>query len=243
MLLLLVVHMLQSVWANELLDLQGAGDILLALKQATADDMLQPGNSAREDSTSPPQKQATVADVLPSWKIAAEESNEQPQQQPGNMINQYEDTITRGMALTALKQAQQVASDFASLREHMDLSGIVEADGQAMVARRPLPGFRCGTLITCFTAGCRHSSCRDRRSLYQPCLAHSSGTILCGCRCLSCDHALAQVGTRNHSEQPSRHIPKQQLGLDPQHQSRSQLVKGQPGPQLAPGGWSRQRLQ
>ena len=166
MLLLLVVHMLQSRWANELLDLQGAGDILLALKQATADDMLQPGNSAWEESPSPPQKQATVADVLPSWKIAAGESNEQPQQQPGNMINQYEDTITRGMALTALKQAQQVASEFASLREQMDLSGIVEAAGQAMVARRPLLGFRCGTLITCLTAGCRHSSCRDRRSLF-----------------------------------------------------------------------------
>ena len=226
-----------------LLHLQGAEDIISALKQATADDMLQLGTFAREDSTSPPQKQATVADVLPPRKTVAEESNEQPQQQPGNKINQYEDTITRGMALTALKQAQQVASEFASLREHVDLPGIVEADGQAMAARRPLPGFRCGTLITCFTAVCRHSFCKDRCSLYQPCLEHTLSTILRECRCLSCDHALAQVGARDQSEQPSRHIPKQQLGLDPQHHSRSQLVKGQLGPQLAPGGWSRQRLQ
>ncbi|CAK0786689.1 hypothetical protein CVIRNUC_009903 [Coccomyxa viridis] len=130
----------------------GAEDIISALKQAMADNMLQPGPSAREDGISPPQKQATVADVLPPWKIPAEESNEQPQQQP-TTINHYEDTITRGMALTALRQAQQVASEFASLREHVDLPGIVEADGQAMVARRPLPGSRC----------------------------------------LSCDHALAQV--------------------------------------------------
>ena len=139
-----------------------------------ADDMLQPGPSAMEDGISPPQKQATVADVLPPWKIPAEESNEQPQQQP-NTINHYEDTITRGMALTALRQAQQVASEFASLREHVDLPGIAEADGQAMVARRPLPGSRYGTLITCFTAVCRHSFCKDRRSLYQPCQAQTFG--------------------------------------------------------------------
>ena len=99
--------------------------------------MLQPWESAREDSTSPQQKQATVADLSPSWKTIAVESNEQPQpQQSGNLINHSEDTTTRGMALTALKQAQQVASEFASLREHVDLSGIVEADGQAIAARR-----------------------------------------------------------------------------------------------------------
>ena len=88
------------------------------------------------------------ADLLPPRKILAVESNKQPlPQQSGNTSDHSEDTIARGMASTALKQAQQVASEFASLREHVDLSGIVEADGQAMIARTPLPGFRCGTLM------------------------------------------------------------------------------------------------
>ena len=140
--------MLEVGCVNELLHLQGAEDIILALKQATADDMLQRRNSTREDSTSSPQKQATVADLPPPWKIVAVSSIEQPPpQQSNNIMNRSEDTITRGMALIALKQAQQVASEFASLREHVDLSCTVEADGQAMVASRPLPGFRCGPLV------------------------------------------------------------------------------------------------
>ena len=130
------------------LHLQGAEDIVSALKQATADDMLQPRHFAKEDSTRPPQKQAIVASLSHPCNIVSVESNEQPPpQQSGNMINHSKDTITRRMALSALKQAQQVASEIASLREHVDLIG-VEADGQAMVARRPLPGFRCGTLMT-----------------------------------------------------------------------------------------------
>ena len=185
-----------------------------------------------------------MADVLPPWKIPAEESNEQPQQQPGNTINHYEDTITRGMALTALRQAQQVASEFASLREH---DGPARHCGGGWAGHGDKKAF--ARLQVWHLDYLLHCSVQAQllAETGAACMSHAKrkhlGTILCGCRCLSCDHALAQVGTGNHSEQLSRHIPKQQLGLDSQHQSRSQLVKGQLGPQLAPGGWSRQQSQ
>ena len=121
----------------------------MALARATADGMLQPWDSAGENSKNSPQKQATVAALSQSWNTVAVESNEQPlPQQSSNLINHSEDTFTRGMALDALKQAQQVASELASLREHVNLSGIAEGDGQAVAARRPLPGFRCATSMT-----------------------------------------------------------------------------------------------
>ena len=67
-----------------------------------------------------------------------------------NKASQFGDqAVTRGLAQAALKQAEQVSLELASIRQQMTLAGFVatsESSG-AMAVRRVIHGFRCPSAL------------------------------------------------------------------------------------------------
>ncbi len=131
--------------------------MLLELQLAIEDNALQYGKQVTRESTRSPlpirSAEAIVASdhlITRSLAHATVDSSCSSVQMQSNKASQFGDqAVTRGLAQAALKQAEQVSLELASIRQQMTLAGFVatsESSG-AMAVRRVIHGFRCPSAL------------------------------------------------------------------------------------------------
>ena len=138
--------------------MQGIEDLLLALQLAIEDNALQCGNQVIRESTPSPQPirsaEAIVASdhsVTRSLAQATMDLSRSSVQMQSSRASQFGDqAVTRGLAQAALKQAEQVSLELASIRQQMASMGIVATgeSSDAMAIRRLMHGFRCPSALS-----------------------------------------------------------------------------------------------